>query len=78
MLLKGIKLNCGRIGTWQAHTLSPSADIVKANTDSMSAMYFCKTVVRLYQQCPESIFKSPDNKGVSVKYTFSSESGIVS
>jgi hypothetical protein len=35
---------------WQAHTLSPSTDIVKANTDRMSAMYFCKSIKWLHQQ----------------------------
>jgi hypothetical protein len=43
----------------QAHTLSPSMDIVKANTDSMSAMYFCKTILWWHQHCTKPIYNIP-------------------
>jgi len=43
----------------KTHSLSPSMDIVKANTDSMSAMYFCKTIKWCHQHCTKPIYNIP-------------------
>ena len=43
----------------KTHSLSPSMDIVKANTHSMSAMYFCKTIKWCHQHCTKPIYNIP-------------------